>query len=282
MGAACYPMMWGKGVLRALFLITVLGAGGWLGLGALETRAIYPFDATRVAPGAVGVRAQERMHVHDNQTMILWVAQPRAGAPVILYLHGNAGNLAARAGRFQQFIARGYGVIAPAYRGSSGSTGTPSEAAITGDMMSLYNALGEYVPGLNPNAVVIYGESLGTGVAVKLVASGAKPAAVVLEAPFTSLPDVVRASVPRMAPLIPRMTSIWDSARHVQSLRAPLLVLHGLRDDLIPIAQGRAVLGAARSDTKQMIEIDGAGHHDIWRGDVLPRLWRFIERHGRR
>jgi hypothetical protein len=263
-------------------LFVVLGAGGWLSLGALETRAIYPFDATRVLPSAVGVSAREAVHQANGATMLLWVAQPRPGAPVVLYLHGNAGNLAARAWRFQQFIARGYGVIAPAYRGSSGSTGTPSEAAITADMVSLYKALGDYVPGMSPNAVVIYGESLGTGVALKLVAHGAKPAAVVLEAPFTSLPDVVRASVPRMTPLIPRMTSIWDSAEHAQKLRAPLLVLHGAQDDLIPIEQGRAVLDAARSGTKQMIEVPGAGHHDIWRGDVMPRLWRFIEAHGRR
>ena len=201
---------------------------------------------------------------------------------MVLYLHGNAGNLAVRAGRFQQFIERGYGVIAPAYRGSSGSNGTPSEAAITADMISLYKALDDFIPGMNPNAVVIYGESLGAAVALKLVASGAKPAAVVLEAPFTSLPDVVRASAPRMAPLIPRMTSIWNSLRYAQTLRAPLLILHGTQDDLIPITQGRAVLDAAKSDTKQMIEVQYAGHNDIWRDDVLPRLWRFIEAHGRR
>ncbi|MEB8386788.1 alpha/beta hydrolase [Rhodobacteraceae bacterium KMM 6894] len=275
-------MMWVKRGARALVLILVLSAGGWLGLGALETRAIYPFDTTRVLPSAVGVTAREAVHQTSGATMILWVAQPKPGAPVILYLHGNAGNLAARAGRFQQFIARGYGVIAPAYRGSSGSTGTPSETAITGDMISLYKALGDYIPGMNPNAVVIYGESLGTGVALKLVASGAKPAAVVLEAPFTSLPDVVRASVPRMTPLIPRMTSIWDSVHHARTLRAPLLVLHGTRDGLIPIEQGRAIVDAARSGIKEMIEVPGADHHDIWRGDILPRLWRFIEAHGRR
>ncbi|MCZ4352334.1 alpha/beta hydrolase [Roseovarius aestuarii] len=271
-----------KRMMKAFLLIAVLGSGGWLGLGALETRAVYPFDSTRILPATLGVKAREMTHVHDNQTMVLWVAQPRARAPVVLYLHGNAGNLATRAGRLQRFIDRGYGVIAPAYRGSSGSTGTPSETAITGDMISLYNSLGDYVPGLNPNAVVIYGESLGTGVALKLVASGARPAAVVLEAPFTSLPDVVRASVPRMTPLIPRMTSIWDSAHHAEKLRAPLLVLHGTDDTLIPIAQGRAVLNAARSTTKQIVAINGAGHHDIWRGDVLPRIWRFIETYGRR
>lgn len=276
-------MTWVRRITRAVMLITVLGAGGWLGLGALETRAIYPFDGTRVLPGAVGVKAREMLHIRQNESMIVWVAQPRAGQPVILYLHGNAGNLASRAGRFQRMIARGYGVIAPAYRGSSGSTGTPSEAAITGDMLSLYGALDAFVPGLEPGHVVIYGESLGTGVALKTVAaSGVQPAAVVLEAPFTSLPDVVRASVPRMTPLIPRMTSIWDSARHARALRAPLLVLHGDRDDLIPIAQGRAVLKAARATNKSLITVQGAGHHDVWRAPVLRSLWRFIETEGRR
>lgn len=267
-----------KRLIAAGLLIGLLGAGGFLSLEALERRAVYPFDAARLSPQAAGVPAREVIRTEGGVRHVVWVAQPRPGRPVILYLHGNAGNLANRAGRFERFLARGYGLIAPGYRGSSGTGGAPSEALIAADMRALYGALGELIPGLSPGGVILYGESLGTGVALRLVAeTGVQPAGVVLEAPFTSLPDVVRISAPQFASLIPRMQNIWDSARHARALRAPLMVLHGTGDTLIPIAQGRAVLAAAGARDKQMVEVQGGGHSDLWRSDVLPRLWRFID-----
>ena len=267
-------------MIKLAFFLVILTTGGWLSLATLERQAIYPFDATRVTPqaaGATGVR--EVVQTHDGEISIIWVAVPKPGKPVILYFHGNAGNLALRAGRFNHFTARGYGLIAPAYRGSSGSTGTPTEAALTADALRLYADLGALIPGLTPARVIFYGESLGTGVALELAATTrqAQPAGVVLEAPYTSLPDVVRASLPRLAPLIPKMTNIWDSATHVKALRAPLLVLHGKQDPLIPIAQGRAVFRAAGSRQKWFVAVRGAGHHNVWRSTVMPRLWSFID-----
>lgn len=265
-------------VLKIALFFVILSTGGWLSLPALERQAIYPFDGTRLMPQAAGVAAREVVRTRDGEIGIVWVADPAPGHPVILYLHGNAGNLAMRAGRFSHFTARGYGLIAPAYRGSSGSTGRPSEDKITGDMLALWAELGTLIPGLTPGRVVLYGESLGTGVALKLVAqSGVQPAGVVLEAPYRSLPDVVRDSLPQLAPLIPQMTSIWDSAEHARALRAPLLVLHGKTDPLIPIAQGRAVFDAAGSRQKRFVAVRGAGHHDVWRRTSLREMWRFVD-----
>ncbi|QIE47344.1 alpha/beta hydrolase [Pseudohalocynthiibacter aestuariivivens] len=266
-------------VKLALFFV-ILTTGGWLSLPALEAQAVYPFDSARVSPQAAGAhRVREVVQTRDGESTIIWVAAPEPGKPVILYFHGNAGNLALRAGRFNHFTTRGYGLIAPAYRGSSGSTGTPSEVTITADMQRLYANLGALIPGLKPSGVIVYGESLGTGVALKLTAAvpRSQPAGVVLEAPFSSLPDVVRASMPRLTPLIPQMTNIWDSATHAKKLRAPLLVLHGRNDPLIPIAQGRAVFDAAGSRQKWFVTVRGAGHHNVWRSTVMPRLWSFID-----
>ncbi len=105
-----------------------------------------------------------------------------------------------------------------------------------------------------------------------------QPAGMVLEAPYTSLPDVVRHTYPKLEPLIPKMTNIWNSLENVTRLRAPLLVLHGTDDPLIPIEQGRQVFTAAPSQIKRLMPVNGAGHNDIWRTDVLPALWRFIDR----
>ena len=266
-------------MLRLLLFLGVLTTGGWLGLETIEAKVIYPFDAKRVTPQAADVDAREVIQTRDGEIAIIWVAEPARDKPVILYFHGNAGNLAMRAGRFEHFRAQGYGLIAPAYRGSSGSTGRPSETTITADMLDLYANLDALIPGLTPARVIFYGESLGTGVAVKLaaIAPQGQPAGVILEAPYASLPAVVRDSIPQLSSLIPQMTSIWDSAAHAKKLRAPLLVIHGKKDPLIPIAQGRVVFDAAGSRQKRFLAVRGAGHHNVWRRTVLPQMWAFID-----
>ncbi len=268
-------------MLRLALFLGVFTIGGLFGYNSFEAKAIYPFDTTRQSPASAGVAGlHERSLKTGGVRLIIWIAAPKPGQPTILYFHGNAGNLANRAGRFQLFLNRGYGVIAPAYRGSSGSTGRPTENALTRDALHIYHHLDQLIPGLTPATTVIYGESLGTGVALKLLAAPdvEQPAAVVLEAPYTSLPDVVRHLYPQYAPLIPWMKNIWNSLENVTRLTAPLLVLHGTDDPLIPINQGRQVFSAAHSQAKRFIAVQGAGHSDIWRSDTLPVLWRFIDR----
>ena len=264
-------------MLKTLALLFVVALGGLFAFDRLERELIYPFDATRVDPTDLGLALKETRFESGGQALVLWVAPARPGQPVILYFHGNAGNLAARAGRFQRFLARGYGLVALAYRGSSGSTGTPSEKALTYDAARLLTRIDTHA-GAAP--VVIYGESLGTAVALAAVAqSGKQPRAMVLEAPFTSVRAVALAAYPKLDPLIDRLKSDWNSLNRVSALTAPLLILHGDRDTLIPIEQGRRIHAAAGSQTKRFRRVRGGHHTDLWRTDVLPDLWRFIDRH---
>lgn len=267
-------------MVRLLMVFGILTGGGLFGLAGIERKMVFPFDPGRIAPEAAGLSGVGVREIRtDGEKLIVWVAPPGPGKPVILYFHGNAGNLANRADRFGRFIARGYGLIAPAYRGSSGSSGVPSEAALTRDAVEIYTHLDALIPGLTARETVLYGESLGTGVVLKLVSqvSGSQPAAAVLEAPYTSLPDVARHVRPQLGPLIWQMRNRFDSLRHARSLTAPLLVLHGADDPLIPIGQGRQVFDAAASEEKTFLAIPGAGHSDTWRADTLPALWRFID-----
>lgn len=269
-----------KRVFYAALLLSILASGGLFGFGRFEARAIYPFDATRQTPADAGVPdLREHVIETDGQSLIIWVAKPKPGQPTILYFHGNAGNLANRASRFQRFLNRGYGLIAPAYRGSSGSTGAPTEKALTQDARHIYSQLDQILPGTTPDKTVIYGESLGTGVALKLLSSAdvAQPAAVVLEAPYTSIPDVVRHTYPRLKPLIPLMKNRWNSLENVSSLKTPLLILHGTDDPLIPIMQGQQIYTASPSSEKRFIAVEGADHSNIWRTDTLSALWDFID-----
>lgn len=269
--------------LVVMLLVLVLGT---VVLGNMAERwVIYPFDPTRVAPADRGlVTVDETSFENDDETLVAWISPPKNGKPIVLYFHGNAGNLAARTARFQRFLARGYGLFAPAYRGSSGSSGTPSEQALRWDAETAYHSMFEHFPNLRAEQVVLYGESLGTAVALGLLntpsTNSAKgygpPAAVILEAPFTSIPALAEHHYPGTGSLAENLDNTWRSLDRATALTMPLLILHGTQDDLIPIEMGRQIFAAAPSKEKDFHVVQGAGHTDLWRASTQARLWRFI------
>lgn len=252
--------------------------------GPAERLLIYPFDSTHVAPTEVGLSGVfEAAVTWENEQEVYWYADPLPGKPTIFYLHGNAGNLADRAGRFQRFVDRGYGLIAPAYPGSSGSTGKASESSIIKmvSLMWLFK-VGYLDPEDRPNPLILYGESLGTAPAIALAMNNddpfyPPPTAIILEAPFTSIPAMVEHHYPGTGELAKNLQNQWDSLTAAKSVTVPLFVMHGTNDTLIPIEMGRQIHAAAPSKSKQFLAVKGAGHTDLWRSDTLPKLYAFID-----
>lgn len=268
-------MLW-----RLALVLGLLTGAAWASFDAIERAMIYPFDDRRVAPAAAGVPDMQEV---ARAGLVVWETDANPGQPVIFYLHGNAGNLAGRAGRFSRFMAQGFGVIAPAYPGSSGSDGRPSQDAITKAIRDIWRGLPDRLG--RDARVVIYGESLGTGVAMQLLGSavtrpekGLVPAGMILEAPFTSVRDVARHLYPGTGPLLDHLTQEWNSMAWADTLTMPLLVVHGQTDRMIPPEQGRALYEAAATGDKTFLLVPGAGHNDLWRSDTLPRFWHFINR----
>ncbi len=257
--------------MRLVAVLLVFAIAILAGRGALERALLYPFDPAR-APPPDGF-AETTLETADGATLVVWAAAPRPGRPVVLYFCGNAGNLAARESRFRAFTARGLGVVAAGYRGSSGSTGSPSEAALIADAEALADAL----PGLVGDAsVAYYGESLGAAVALALAATR-PPAGIVLEAPFASLAamsaDLYGTSAPAAL-----LRAKWPSRDRITSLTAPLLILHGAKDALVPPAQGRALFAAAPARDKTFLLVPDAGHTDVWQPQAQRALYAFLER----
>ena len=272
-------------LVRLLVIALILGVGTVV-LGKYAERwVIYPFDSTEIAPeaGLPGVTA-ERIEVNGAE-LVVWSARPEGNKPVILYFHGNAGNLAVRAGRFRQFLDRGYGLYAPAYRGSSGSSGRPSEEALVWDAEITYHALHKRFPNLPSRRVIVYGESLGAAVALSLFESPALhegkgfglPGGIVLEAPFTSIAALAEHLYPGTGKLAAKIDNTWRSLDRVKLASVPLMVIHGTQDELIPTEMGRQIYAAAPSKEKKLIIVKGAGHTDLWKSHTLTRLWRFID-----
>jgi len=175
---------------------------------------------------------------------------------VTLFLHGNAGNLTHREGHLREITAAGSAVLILDYRGYGKSGGRPTERGLYEDAAAGYRYLIDR--GYRAAQIIVHGESLGCAVAVDLAAR--EPCAgVVLEAPFTSGADMAQSVLPVFGPLLFRG---FDARRKIGHVRAPLLVMAGDRDEVVPHELSRALFAAA-PEPKIFWEIPGAGHNDI-------------------
>jgi fermentation-respiration switch protein FrsA (DUF1100 family) len=257
---------------KFLFIIGLLYCGFFALLWTQRGALIYPFDpSSSPAPSQL---SETSVTTIDQKSLVVWFAKPRLQKPVIFYFHGNAGNLASRTFRFQQFTKRGYGVIAMAYRGSSGSTGTPSEQSITSDARLIRNSIHTILGQTHTGPIIYYGESLGTGVAAKL-ASEIAPDGLILEAPYTSVATRAAEQFP-MFPIQSLLDERWETLDYISSVTAPLLILHGTDDKVIPIEHGKRVFSAAASLDKTLNIIVGASHHQLWSVEGQTAIYKFI------
>ncbi len=214
----------------------------------------YPQGFWNVQPqlGAedVWLRTADGVRVHA-----WWIAPPGAQLAT-LFLHGNAGNVSHRIEHIREITAAGSALLLLDYRGYGRSEGRPTEKGLYADADAAYLHL--TASGWKPEQIVLHGESLGSAVAVDL-ASRRPCAGLVLETPFTTTRDVAARVLPVLGPLL-----IWsyNSKAKIARVRAPLLIMHGDRDEVIPFALGRALFDAAR-EPKSFWAIPGGGHNDV-------------------
>ncbi len=194
-------------------------------------------------------------------------ARPRA---VVLFAHGNAGNLSHRYDLLQELSRLGVSVMIFDYRGYGRSSGSPSEAGILDDARAARRWLAKRT-GVAERDVVLMGESLGGGVMVDLAAhDGAR--ALVLENTFTSLPDVAAHHYPWL-PVRMLMRTRLDSVAKIADYHGPLLQFHGDADTIIPFEIGRRLFEAA-NEPKQFVNTAGRDHND----PQPPELWEALDR----
>lgn len=223
-------------------------------------RALMYFpDPQRTDPKSIGLdEVQERIiDTDEGARVIAWYVPARPGNPTLLYFHGNAGSLETRSERIRKYAARGRGIYMMSYRGYAGSTGKPSEAANVADAKRAYDDLVSL--GVSADEIIVYGESLGSGVAVQ-VAADKHAAGLILDAPYTSIVDVAASQYPWL-PVRPMLLDRYESTRYIASVRAPLLIVHGENDEVIPVAMGRALFKKA-NEPKTLAVLPGAGHAD--------------------
>ncbi|WP_445505336.1 alpha/beta hydrolase [Microvirga sp. G4-2] len=238
------------------FALLVLYAGILAVLFVNQRSLLYPASDRHTTAAAAGLAGFQDLVLPtpDGERLVAWWKPPQPGKALILYFHGNGGSLWNRRLRAQALTASGRGLLMISYRGYSGSTGTPTETGLHTDARTAYDWV---TRSYEPSRLVAYGESLGSGVAVRL-ASEQPLAGLILDAPYTSTADVAGLAY-WYVPVSWLMLDQFRSLDIIKKVKAPILILHGTDDRIIPFALGEQLYAAA-PEPKRFVRIDGGSH----------------------
>ena len=241
---------------------------------------LYHNGDERLVPAEHAVpEMAERIVPSDGVDVVTWVHDAGPSKPVIIYFHGNAGVLGHRAWRFRWMIDRGWGVVGIGLRGGSGTGGSPTEEGHAADARAVYDALPQLLGRpVERGGVVLYGESLGSGIAVTL-ASERGVGGVILETPYAAMDDLAQEKF-GMFP-IKALGAVKDKFRSIDRITeigAPVLVMHGSDDVVIPIHHAQRLFDAA-DDPKWYRWFEGGGHNDLWQRGATDAISEFMQRY---
>jgi hypothetical protein len=258
------------------WILFVVSVGYLVGLAVLfftQRSFIFPIPQTgRITPGTAGFPAAEEhvLTTTDGEKVIVWHVPAKPGHSVVLYFHGNGDYLAGFFGRFRDVTADGTGIVALSYRGYAGSSGQPSEAGLLQDAAAAYAFTAARY---SADRIVVWGFSLGTGVAVALAAEH-PVAKLILEAPYTSIADVAAAAF-RFVPVRWLIRDSFNSEARIGRITAPLLIMHGARDPTILLRFGEHLFAAAH-EPKQFVRFPEGGHNDLDDYGAIETARQFI------
>ncbi|MFQ5984928.1 MAG: alpha/beta hydrolase [Alphaproteobacteria bacterium] len=260
------------------FLILAVASYGLI-VGSLylaQRRLLYFPDRSQPDLARSGVPEMEevRLATDDGLELLAWYRPAEQGRPTLVFFHGNAGHIGDRGGKVRPYLDAGLGVLLVSWRGYGGNPGRPTEEGLYADGRAALGFLD--AAGVPAWRVVLYGESLGGGVAVRMAAER-EVGALVLEAPFTSVADVAARHYWYL-PARRLLRDRFDAAARIARVRAPILVLHGERDAVVPVALGRALFAKA-PEPKEARFYPEAGHNDLHHSGVAKAVLDFLTRH---
>ena len=270
--------------MNTVWKFLILAACVYAGITALiyfrqSSLIYYPNIAGRnleASPQQIGLAYQDvELLTEDGVRLHGWFIPGDDARATLLFFHGNAGNISHRLDSIRIFNRLNLDVFIFDYRGYGQSNGRTSEAGTYLDAEAAWLYLTE-TRAVAAAEIIVFGRSLGASIAAWL-ASRHRPAALILESSFSSVPSMAQ----RLYPFLPvkwLANFSYDTRQYVSGIECPLLVAHSKGDDIIPYAEGRLVFEAAPAD-KQFLELRG-GHNDgfIATGNAYSdALRRFID-----
>jgi uncharacterized protein len=238
-------------------IVTLVVTGLLAVVWSQQRRLIY-FPSPGPVPSAAAVLPGGRdvvLETEDGKQLGAWYFPAEPG-PAVLVFNGNAGDRSMRAPLAAALHRAGFSVLLFDYRGHGGNPGSPSEEGLAADARAAYQWLAAQP---EVDRIAYFGESLGAAVAVGLAVEH-PPAALVLRSPFTSLADVAAVHYPWL-PVRRLLLDRYPSIDRIGTVRAPVLVIAGDRDDIVPASLSRRLYEAA-PDPKRWLLVPGAGHND--------------------
>lgn len=248
--------------LGALLILLLLYVGIVAYIYSIQRQLLYFPSHTYLTPReAVADPALKELPVTTVDCFALkgWYAPATAKPLTLVYFHGNGDDLESSAPVAKLYIRAGYGFLIGEYRGYSGLPGTPTEKGLYDDARAYMKAL--TVAGIDPHHIVLFGRSLGTGVAAQM-ATEFPVGGMILLSPYRSIPEVAADHFPFL-PAKLLMKDRFETARKIGSIRIPLLVANGGQDDVIPASQGRDLFALA-NEPKEFFFAATAGHNDMF------------------
>jgi fermentation-respiration switch protein FrsA (DUF1100 family) len=243
-------------MLRSIARWALFAAAAYLlvvaAMFALQRQLIYPAP-DRAPPLPAGFERLVLRNAPDLRLEAAW-REPAPGMPTVVFLHGNGDSWQGGAAATEALAQEGLGVLLAGYRGYSDNSGDPDESGLYADGAAALDWLNRR--GLPDRRVIIIGNSLGSGVATEL-ARKRPPAALILVSPFTSMADVAARQYPWL-PVRWLLLDRYDNLAKIDAVSAPVLILHGTADRLIPVAQARRLAAAHPAAALRLFE--GAGH----------------------
>lgn len=232
----------------------------------LQRHIIYHPQKGMGKPESYGFIAAKEVEIltKDGERLIGWYAAPTTKPQTIVYFHGNAGHLGDRAYKLHAFAESGYGVFSVSWRGYGSSTGRPTEVGLMEDARAAIKWLK-----LSPENLVLYGESLGSGVAVRM-ATEFHARLVMLEAAYISVQKRGQ-ELYGWLPVKYLLRDNFDSYHFIDKINAPLVMIHGDKDAVIPLSHGKTLFEKAVQPKKIYI-YEGVGHTDFSMEQILDPL----------
>ena len=263
---------------RAAIGFVIFYTSMMVSLVVFERRMVYqPFDGPS-DPAKAGLPqfTGKTLAAEGLPTIFYWENTAPKSAPTVFYFHGNGGGLFMHIAPLMFLDKAGLHVVALEYPSYPGAQGKPSEPTIIAQATALWDAK---LPTSAAHAPILWGYSLGSGVATQLAAKRT-PSALILEAPFTAAVDRGAEIYPFM-PVRYLMKNTYRSRDYIASVKAPLFILHGDSDSIIPIRHGHALLALA-NEPKTLKEYAGFGHLDLANSSAYDDALAFMRLHAKR
>lgn len=277
---------WLRSRLRAMIYVLAVGAIAYLVAGftlfATQRKLVFfPSQIIQATPSeynlpyeSVYIPMGEEEYIHG-----WWMPSESSEAPVLLYLHGNGGNVGTNLPRAERFHSVGFSVFLIDYRGYGKSEGRfPNEERVYEDAQAAWRYLVEE-QNISPDNLYVFGHSLGGAIALELANRQPEIPGLIVEGSFTSIKDMAtHIGQYNWLPLNWVLTQRFNSKEKLSSLDMPIFYIHGTNDPVVPYEMSKELYQASEGKAELWL-VEGAGHHDIGEmmgGTYEQKVWDFV------